>query len=380
MINYRTWVEISESALIHNIQKFKNIVGPKKILAAVIKSNAYGHGLLEIAKILEKSKADWFIVDSIDEALILRKNGHKKTILVLDYTILSRLEDVVKNEFRQVVYNPETIKKLGEISKKLNKKTYLHLKLETGISRQGVLEEEITEIIKLIKKFPNLILEGVLAHFANIEDTTDHSYAQMQLDRFKKMIIIVEKEYGQKIKIKHTASSAATILFPETHFDLVRTGISIYGFWSSNETKLSATHKKINLNLKKVLEWKTIIVKIKNLKAETPVSYGLTEILHQDSKIAVVPVGYYDGFDRKLTSIGNVLIKGKRCKILGRICMNMFMVDVTHIENSKLEDEVMLIGQQGKEQITADEIAKKINTINYEVVTRINPLIKRIVV
>ncbi|MFA6296186.1 MAG: alanine racemase [Patescibacteria group bacterium] len=382
MINYRTWLEINEQALIYNLQQFRKIIGSQKILAAVIKSNAYGHGLLEVAKILEKSEADWFIVDSIDEALTLKQKNTKtkKQIIILDYTILNRLEDVVKNGFRQVVYNKETIQKLGEISKKLNKKVYIHLKLETGISRQGVLEEEIKDIIKLIKKFPNLILEGILAHFANIEDTTDHSYAQMQLERFKKMIAIAEKEYGQKIKIKHTASSAATILFPETHFDLVRTGISIYGFWSSNETKLSATHKKINFNLKPVLEWKTIIVKIKNLKAETPVSYGLTEILHQDSKIAVVPIGYYDGFDRKLSSIGNVLIKGKRCKILGRICMNMFMVDVSHIENLKLEDEVILIGKQGNEQITADEIAKKINTINYEIVTRINPLIKRIIV
>jgi len=242
------------------------------------------------------------------------------------------------------------------------------------------LEKDLSKIIKLIKKYPYLVLEGASTHFANIEDTTDHSYAEEQLADFKKLVSKTEKEYGQKIKIKHVACSAATILFPETHFNLVRLGISMYGLWSSNETKVSAAHKKIDLNLKPVLSWKTIVAQVKKLKSGTSISYGLTETLHKNSTIAILPIGYNDGFDRKLSSIGNVLIKGKRCKILGRICMNMCIVDVSHIKNLKPEDEVILLGKQGKEQITADEIAKKINTINYEVVTRINPLIKRIIV
>ncbi len=382
MINHKTWVEISQSALIFNLKQFRKIIGQEKKLAAIIKSNAYGHGLLETAQILENSEADWFGVDSIDEAIAIKQESKKtkKQIIILGYTVYSRLAEVVKNEFRQIVYNLETIKKLGELSSKLKKKAYLHIKLETGTSRQGVLEKDLSKIIKLIKKYPYLVLEGASTHFANIEDTTDHSYAEKQLNNFKQLINIAEKEYGQKIEIKHTACSAATILFQETHFDLVRLGISMYGLWSSSETKVSASHKKINLDLKPVLSWKTIVAQVKNLKSGTPISYGLTETLHKDSTIAILPIGYNDGFDRKLSSIGNVLIKGRRCKILGRICMNMIVVDVSHIKNIKPEDEVVLLGTQGKEYITADEIAKKINTINYEIVTRINPLIKRVVV
>lgn len=393
MTKYKTWIEISKSALIYNLKQFRKIVGNKKI-AAIIKADAYGHGLLEVCQILKKSQADWLGVDSVDEALLITKlqNNHpssdhpqggkitKLPIIILGYTIYNRLEDVVKNNFRQTVYNPETVKKLGLISNKLKKKTFLHLKLETGTSRQGILKKDLPKIINLIKQYPYLILEGASTHFANIEDTTDHSYAQKQLAKFNGLIKLAEKEYGQKIKIKHTACSAATILFPETHFDLVRLGISIYGFWSSGETKVSASHKNINLNLKPVLTWKTIVAQVKNLPANTPVSYGLTETLTKDSKIAIIPVGYYDGYDRKLSSIGNILIHGQRCKIIGRVCMNMFVVDVSHVQDIKPEDEVVLIGKQGKEKITADEIAKKINTINYEVVTRINPLIKRIIV
>lgn len=384
MINHKTWVEISKQALIFNLKQFRKIIGQDKKLAAIIKSNAYGHGLLEIAQILAKSEADWFGVDSIDEAISITKLQNNKItklpIIILGYTIYSRLEDVVKNNFRQIVYNQETIKKLGEFSSKLKKKTYLHIKLETGTSRQGVLEKDLSKIVKLIKKYPYLVLEGASTHFANIEDTTDHSYAEKQLKNFQCLINLAEKEYGQKIKIKHAACSAATILFEETHFDLVRLGISMYGLWSSSETKVSASHKKINLSLRPVLSWKTIIAQVKKLKSGTPISYGLTETLHKNSTIAILPIGYNDGFDRKLSSIGNVLIKGKRCKILGRICMNMCVVDVSHVKNVKPEDEVILLGKQGKEQITADEIAKKINTINYEIVTRINPLIKRIIV
>ncbi|MDD3887221.1 MAG: alanine racemase [Patescibacteria group bacterium] len=382
MINHKTWVEISKQALIFNLKQFRKIIGQDKKLAAIIKSNAYGHGLQDTAQILAKSEADWFGVDSIDEAIAIKQENNKtiKQIIILGYTVYNHLSEVIKNEFRQIVYNSETIKKLGELSSKLKKRTYLHIKLETGTSRQGVLEKDLSKIVKLIKKYPYLVLEGASTHFANIEDTTDHSYAEQQLKNFQRLINLAEKEYGQKIKIKHTACSAATILFPETHFDLVRLGISMYGLWSSSETKVSASHKKINLSLKPVLSWKTIVAQVKKLKSGTPISYGLTETLHHDSTIAILPIGYNDGFDRKLSNIGNVLIKGKRCKILGRICMNMCVVDVSHIKNLKPEDEVVLIGKQGKEQITADEIAKKINTINYEIVTRINPLIKRVIV
>lgn len=372
----KTWVEISKSNLIHNIKEFRRIIGKDVKLMAVVKSNAYGHGLKEVAKIAD---ADAFGVDSIDEALILRKNGVKAPILVLGYTLLGRLEDAVKNKISLTVYNRETIKRLG----KFDKKVKVHIKAETGTSRQGIGEEEILDFVKYIKEFSNIQIEGISTHFANIEDTTNHTYAAEQLNKFSKIVELLEKN-EVKIPIKHTACSAATILFPETHFDMARVGISMYGLWPSKETLVSALGRT-QIVLKPALTWKTIIAQIKKIKKGTPVSYGLTEKTKRDSIVAVIPVGYWDGYDRNLSNIGEVLVKGKRCKILGRICMNMCVVDITDLmignrHTCSIEDEVVLLGRQGSEEITAEELSGKIGTINYEVVTRINPLIERVVV
>jgi len=375
----KTWIEINKKALQNNISQFKKLIGKKIKLMAVVKSNAYGHGLIETAKIVINSGADWLGVDSIDEAIKLRKAGIKTPILILGYTLISRLADIVKYNLRQTVYSKETIDELGKQAKKQKKKVYVHLKVETGTSRQGLEKEELLELAKFIKKYPQIKIEGAHTHYANIEDTTDHTYAKKQLNRFKQAIGLLESN-GIEVPIKHTACSAAIILFNETHFDMVRLGISMYGLWSSKETFVSAKEKSRKIKLEPVLTWKTKIVQTKRIKAGTPISYGLTEKVAHNSKIAILPVGYWDGYDRKLSGVGNVLIKGKRCKILGRVCMNMMVVDVGHVRKIKLEEEVVLLGKQGKEEIAADELAQKIGTINYEVVTRINPLIPRIMV
>jgi alanine racemase len=271
-----------------------------------------------------------------------------------------------------VVYNKET---LAELSK-LKKTAKVHIKIETGTMRQGVFLEDLEDFIKCAKKSSNIIIEGIYTHFANIEDTTDHSFAREQLHKFNQALQI-----AKELKIKpmaHAACSAAFILFPETYFDAVRFGISMYGYWSSPQTIVSSKENKKNIILKPAISWKTIIVQIKKVNSNTPIGYGLTEKTTQDTKIAIIPVGYWDGYDRKLSSVGNVLIGGKRCKIIGRICMNMFMVDINHLSDVKVEDEVVLIGQQDEENITVEELAQKIGTINYEVITRINPLIPRI--
>lgn len=241
------------------------------------------------------------------------------------------------------------------------------------------MEKDLPDFVKFIKQFSSVEIQGASTHYANIEDTTDSSFAVEQLAAFYRAAEILEKE-GVNVLLRHTACSAATILFPETHFNMVRLGISMYGLWSSKETKAVAKNKNSEFNLRPVLTWKTIVAQIKNIAAGTPVGYGLTERVGRDSKIAILPVGYYDGYDRKLSSVGNVLIRGKRCKVLGRICMNMVIVDVTDLERIELEDEVVLLGRQGREEVSADDLAGKIGTINYEVVTRINPLIARKIV
>ncbi|NQU99529.1 MAG: alanine racemase [Parcubacteria group bacterium] len=372
--DHKTWVEVNKKNLINNLGQFRKLIGVNRQLMAVVKSNAYGHGLVEVAQIASENGANWLGVDSIDEALELKKNGIELPILILGYTLKSRLSEVAENDFRQVVYNKETIEELGKFKNKVN----VHIKVETGTSRQGVLKEKILNFVEFTKTFENINIEGISTHFANIEDTTDHSYAKGQLDKYKEIVKSLE-ENGVEIPIKHTACSAAAVLFPETYFDMVRLGISMYGHWSSKETYVSSKEQKGDVELLPVLTWKARVAQVKTIKAGTPVSYGITEKVSQDTKIAILPIGYWDGFDRGLSSVGSVLIGGKKCKILGRVCMNMIVVDVNHVENVMPEDEVVIIGRQGSEEITAEEMASKLGTINYEVLTRINPRILRVV-
>ncbi len=375
----RTWVEISKSALIHNIGQFKKLIKPRVKLMAVVKANAYGHGLVKTSKIAAKAGANWLGVDSIDEALDLRKAKVKTPILVLGYVPQSRLGEVITNNIKLTCYNLETIEILGKLAPKLEKVAHIHLKIETGTNRQGVEPEAIPEFIKLINEYPFVRLEGISTHFANAEIPSS-SFTKGQLVKFRQAIKIFQN-YKINIPVKHTACTAAVIAFEETLFDMVRVGIGLYGLWPSIAIKnLVSKKKNIKFQLKPVLSWKTKVAQVKFLKKDSPIGYGCQESVVRDSKIAVLPVGYADGYDRKFSSIGNVLIKGKRAKVLGRVCMNMTMVDVTNIKDVGLEEEVVLLGRQGSEEISAQDLAGKLETINYEVVSRINPLVPRIYV
>lgn len=374
----KSWIEISEEAIISNIDFFRKILSSKSKIAAVIKANAYGHDIEVISKLISK-KVDIFAVDSVYEALKIRKNGIKKPIIVLGYTPLDDLCLLVKNNISFVCYNKETVKKI--IGLKLDKVAKVHFKIETGTNRQGLSIKKTLELAKEVLKNTDCInIEGIYTHFANIEDTLDPSFATLQLGRFKKAKEILEKKIG-KINYVHCAASAAAILYPSTHYNLIRLGISLYGLWPSKEVKLVELQKGNDyLKLKPVLSWKTIIAQIKEINKGDSVSYGRTWIASKKTKIAIIPVGYSDGFDRKLSNSGKVLIGGEYAQVIGRVAMNMFMVDVSHIKNIKIEDEVIIIGEQKGKTISADEIADKIGTINYEVVCRINPMIPRIVI
>ncbi|HRY62506.1 MAG TPA: alanine racemase [Candidatus Paceibacterota bacterium] len=371
----KTWVEVSKKNILHNIGEIRGLLGGAKFMA-VVKSNAYGHGLLEISKICaESKKVDWLGVDSVEEALAIRKAKIKLPILVLGYIPFEELKKAIENNISFVAYNDELLSHLAKM--KTAKKIKIHLKIETGISRQGLAGEELISFAKKALKNKNIFIEGAYTHFANVDDTTDFTYAKKQLDAYEKNIAELEKIVH--IPVKHTASSAATINYPETHFDMVRTGISLYGLWSSKETKLSSKERKIKIDLRPALSWKTLLVQVKKVESGTPIGYGLTEKVRRDSTIGILPIGYWDGYDRGLSNIGEVLVRGERAKVLGRICMNMTIVDLTDVKGARLFDEVVLLGKQGNEEITADEIAGKLGTINYEVVTRINPMISRII-
>jgi alanine racemase len=377
-----SWVEISESAYAHNLAFFKKIIAKNTELAVVIKANAYGHGMLEIARLATKYDVHSFCVHSLDEAVILRKSSIQGEILIMGPVLLSQLDEVIKNNFRLVLYNIEHLNELIKLTRKMKKKVRVHLKLETGTYRQGISENELPEFLQLMKKYPLIKVESVYSHFANIEDTTIHDYALYQLKKFNEMKGFIQNHGFTNIKA-HVACSAAAMLFPETHFDMVRIGISQYGLWSSRETFVSyKTRFSQNSNniLHPVLSWKTRVSQIKTIRVNQYIGYGCTFKTTRESKIAILPVGYADGYDRGLSNQSYVLINGKRAPVRGRICMNLIIVDITDIPDVKLEDEVVLIGKQGNEIVTVDYLAGLIGTINYEFVTRINWNIPRIVV
>ncbi len=365
MTNQKTWVEISRSAYRHNLNVFRRKIGPSVQLMAILKSNAYGHGLQEIAS-LSQDLVDSYGVDSIEEAIKLRNLGIKQVILVLGYVPPERFSELAKHDLAFSLYNQETFDLIQSMP---NLQFKAHLEIETGLTRQGIEAEDIQRFATQATKISNLQITGVMTHFANIEETKSNGYSQQQIERFSDAVDQIKKA-GLNPDIIHTACSAAAWMEPKSLFNTVRLGLGQYGLWSSADMQ-SSDDKSV---LRPIMTWKTRIAQIKEVKAGTPISYGMTEVVDHDSKVAVLPVGYWDGIDRvAYSSKGHVIIDGTRCKVLGRVCMNMMMVDITDVAAAKVNNEVTLLGNG----ISAEEIAQQMETINYEVVTRINPLIPR---
>jgi alanine racemase len=374
------WIELSQSALDNNVATLTRLARGR-IMAPSVKANAYGHGLPEFVSLLvPKKNIEYVSVHSLEDAVDCRMSRWPRKIMVLGPIALSDLDAVIEFDLEPVVTNLQTLEMLGKLSNRTGRHIHTHLKLETGTNRQGILEKEIPSFAAAYRKYPYLKRPlGASTHFANIEDTTSHEYAQSQLENFNRMIAVMAK-YGIKPKYRHTASSAALILFEKTRFELVRPGLAIYGHWPSKETYLSyrLQGKKNNI-LKAVLSWKTRVTQIKVVPPDSFIGYGCTYRTTAKTKLAVLPVGYYDGYDRALSNQAYVLIKGKRAPVRGRVCMNLMMVDITDIPGVKLEDEVTLIGRDGREQLTAEQLAQWAETINYEILARLSPLIPRVV-
>lgn len=374
----RTWIEIDTKALRSNAEQFLKLIPKMTRLMAVIKSNAYGHGLVQVAKLLSSNQLPvpsnrlWFGVDSIVEALRLRREGIKNPILVLGYTPPSRLAEAGTNGIALTISNFEALKVLAA----LKKRPPIHIKIDTGMHRQGFLPSQTHQLIKLVRIF-KLTPAGVYTHFASAKDRDDRHYTEAQLGRFGDVISAFERA-GFTGLIRHAAASGGTLLFPESHLDVVRIGIGLYGYWPSKESGIK--NRESRMILKPVLTWKTIVSEVKTIPKGSYVGYDGTERVKRNTKIAVLPIGYWHGYDRGLSGIGEVLIRGRRAKVLGRVSMDMITVDVTAVSGVKAGDEAVLVGKQGKETIRADEIAEKIGTTHYEFLTRINPLIKRIAI
>lgn len=372
-----TFINISRSAVRGNITNLKSLLSGGSKFFAVVKANAYGHGVKQIFQAAD-DLVDGYAVHSLEEAETVKNTGTSKPILILGYIPLENLEKPIREGFHFIIYNQQTFTKISEISSKLGIKPLYHIKIETGTGRQGVMEDDIQWYIDSIKK-NGIPPAGVSTHFANIEDTTKHSYAMYQLQKFNE-ITDRFKTSGIEIPMRHTACSAAALLFPNAHFEMVRTGISMYGYWPSKETYLSFLQKypeRTNGFLKPALSWFTRINQIKNMPKGSFVGYGLSYKTTYDSKIAILPIGYYDGYDRGLSNNAYMLAGGERAPVRGRICMNISMIEITHIPDLKIEDEVAIIGRQNSDEITADDLASAINTINYEILCRIGEHIPR---
>ncbi len=368
-----SWIEIDTEAIACNLRKFKGLLSGTTKLMAVVKGEAYGHGMIEVARAALKAGCEWLGVFNLDEAAELRRAGIGAPVLVLGYIPECDLQEAVKLQARITVSSTATV----EAVRKLGQTAYLHLKLETGTNRLGLQGQALQKVLAEIEKNGTLVLEGAHTHFANIEDTTEHGYAQGQLNHFAQLLEEIRSR-GFEVPVPHTACTAAAILFPETYFELVRVGIGMYGLWPSKETYVSALQKGQDpLKLKPAMTWKTMVAQAKEVPAGAYVGYGCTYRTTRRTVMAVLPVGYANGYDRLLSNRGHVLIKGTRAPIRGRVCMNLTMVDVTDIPGVSLEEEVVLLGRQGEEQITAEQMASWAQTINYEIVTRADPLAPR---
>jgi len=373
-----SWVELDAAALRWNVEQFRGRLGPAA-LGAVVKANAYGHGMLEVARLLREAGVDWLCVNSLDEAVELRRAGHDERVLVMGYVPLARLESVVELDLQPVLYNLESARRLDELARRLGRRVRVHLKVETGTHRQGIAERDLPAFAETVRASAGLVLEGLSTHFANIEDTTDHGFASGQIERFGRAIEALRA--GGEIPLRHAACSAATILFDRTHLDLARVGISLYGLWPSRETYVSSLREgRPTLELRPVLTWKTRVAQVKDVPEHSFIGYGCSYRTTRPSRIVVLPVGYHEGYDRGLSGLAHVLIGGRRAPVRGRICMNMCMADVTDIPGVEIEDEAVLLGSQQGERVGAEQLAAWCGTIPYEIVSRIHPALPRLVV
>lgn len=354
-----TWIEVNLDAIAQNVKNIKKLIGEKKELMAVVKGNAYGHDILEVSPVVLENGATRLAVARLEEAIFLRKAGITVPILVLGLTLKQQAEFLVSYDITPAVCEFEMIEKLSESAVQMNKMTKIHLKVDTGMGRIGIFPYDVLRFIKRIKALKNVEIEGIFTHFS-VADEKDKFYTEEQFRKFIEILTILEKE-GIKIPIKHVGNSATLLDLPHMWLDMVRPGLAIYGLYPSKEVKKT-------INLIPAQQFKTKIVFIKELPLGESISYGRTYITKRRMRVASLPVGYADGYNRLLSNQGEVLVRGQRVPIIGRVCMDQCMIDVTNLTQVEIGDEVVLWGRQGEEMITVEEIAQKIRTINYEIV------------
>jgi alanine racemase len=367
-----TWVEIDLSAVGNNTRRIKDIVGPQVQVLVSLKADAYGHGAIKVARTVLHNGASMLGVATLSEATPLREAGITAPILVFGYVPLWQMREAVRQDVTVTLYSVEAAQALSRAALALNKMVNVHVKIDTGMGRLGVRSEQSEEIMRLVQDIavlPGLMLEGLYTHFA-MADAQDKQHAQLQLSRFESVLHLLT-EQGLRPPIVHAANSAAMLNLAESHYDIVRPGIAIYGLDPSIDVRLPE-------GFRPALSFKTLVAQVKLVPAGECVSYGCAYTTERPTLVATLPVGYADGFRRAPKNWGSVLIHGQEAPILGRVCMDQCMVDVTHIPQVRMGDEVVLIGRQGNVTLTAEQVAERLGTINYEVVSEILARVPRV--
>lgn len=368
----RTCAIIDLKAIEHNINEVRKKIEDHVKVMAVIKADGYGHGAIKIGDFL-KDKVDYFGVATIEEAVELRKNGIGIPILILGYTSPKQYEILANYDITQTIYNLEMAEEISKCGVKLKKTIKVHIAVETGMNRIGfkVRQKSISDIEKIIN-MDNLIVEGMFTHFS-CADEKDKNYTKLQEEKYDEFLKTLKKN-KINIALKHICNSAGIMELNDHRFDMVRSGIITYGLYPSDEVN------KASVKLKPALTWKAHVINISEVYEGTGISYGKTYITKIKTKIATISVGYADGYMRGLSSKGRVLIHGQYAPILGRICMDQMMVDISHIDGVEIEDEVTLVGQDGENTITVEELANMAGSFNYEFICGIGKRVKRIYV
>jgi alanine racemase len=364
-----TWAEVDLGAIAHNTRELKRLVGEKTELMAVVKANGYGHGAVPVAKAVLGNGASSLAVHRTLEGVQLRQAGITAPVLIMGYTLPAEAETIVRWDLTPTVNTPEQAQVLSSTASHQGRALPIHVKVDTGLGRFGLLPEEVVDFVRVVSELPGLTLEGIYTHFA-MADAVDKAYTLQQFEIYLEVVKRLE-EAGFTIPIKHVASSAATLDLPETHLDVVRCGIALYGLRPSSEVEPT-------IPLRPAMALKSRVARVRTLPAGSSISYGCTYTTREPTRVALVPVGYGDGYHRLISNRGQVLVRGQRAPIVGRVCMDQFVVQVSDIPNVQQDDEVVLLGRQGDDEISAEEVATWAETINYEVTTSILPRVTRV--
>jgi len=367
----RTWIEVSRGALARNLQVFRCRLPPGCRIMAICKSNAYGHGLYDLAPVLEELGVDWIGVDSIVEAVALREKGIRSPLLVLGYTLSSRFDEAARHRVSLTISSLESLRALRSFRGRRGLR--IHLKIDTGMHRQGFLPLQWPLVLKLLpKKSRPFEVEGIYTHFASAKNPGERAYTDRQIKEFESAVTFFQAA-GYR-PILHANATAGALNYPEAHFGLVRIGVGLMGLWPSHQTKKAWEEE---VHLEPALSWRTLVSEVKTLTRGMGIGYDLTERLKRDSIVGVCPIGYWHGFPRSLSRVAEVLIRGRRAKVLGTVSMDMIVVNLTDIPGARVGDVVTVIGRDGKEEITVYEIARRAGASHYELLTRLNPLIQK---